>query len=92
MGRKAKWNASYAMHQIGNQSWVMSKMGMQMIYLFSSSPFCQNQQINEVDGLKKALPTAAGSVAFIDPSIRHEVNKGTDISLEMQPGYLSVLV
>jgi len=42
--------------------------------------------------LKKAFPAAAGSIACIDPAIGRDVNKGTEISLEMGPGNLSVLV
>jgi len=45
-----------------------------------------------VNSLKKAFPAAACCIAFIDPSISRDVNKGTEISLEMQPGYLSILV
>src|SRR6266545_760526 len=91
MGSKAKWNASNAMHQIGNQSWVMCKMGMQMIYAFSSSLCSQSKYVDQMYGLKKALPAAAGGIALIDPFICRDINQGADVSLEMQSGYFNIL-
>ena len=76
MGCKTKWNASNAMHQIGNQSRVMCKMGMQMIYLFSGAPFFQNEQVNQMNSLKKALPAVAGGIALIDLPLSRDINTG----------------
>jgi len=40
-----------AMHQISNQSWVMRKMGMQMIYFFTGPLFRDNKKVNKVNSL-----------------------------------------
>jgi hypothetical protein len=92
MSRKTKWHPSYAMYQVSNQSWIMRKMSMQVVNLFSSSPFFQSEQVNQVYSLKKAIPAITGGIAFIDPIVRRDIKQGTQVSFEMQPGYLSVLI
>ena len=91
MGRKTKWNTSDAMHQIGNESWIVREMGMQMIDLFSSSVFIEKQQINKVNGLKKTLPAVTGLVTLIDDWMDRDIGQGAQVSLEIQPGDFSML-
>jgi len=91
MSRKTKWNASYAVRQIGNQSRVVCKMGMQMINLFPDSLFLRDQKGNEVYGLKEAIPAVAGGIALIDHFIDRNINQGMEIALEMQSSHLKVL-
>ena len=42
--------------------------------------------------LKKAVPAVAGDITLIDPLINRDINQGTKVSLEVQPGYFKVLV
>jgi len=92
MGSKTKWNTSDTMDQISDQSRVMGKMGVLMVYLFSSSSLIENEQVNQMHSLEKALPAVAGGIARIDPGMHRDIHQRTKISRGMQPGDPSVLI
>ena len=91
MGGKTKWKSSYTIHEIGNQSRVVGKVGMQMVYVFSGSPFFQNKNINQVNRLKETFPAIAGGISFINLWVGCNIGQGAKISKELTPGNLQVL-
>ena|SRR5690242_7156368 len=45
-----------------------------------------------MDSLQKALPAVTSGIALIDPLVRRDIKQGTNVSLEIPPGYFHVLV
>ena len=67
------------------------QMGMQMIDP-SSAMRVFEKQANKMDRLKKTTPAVVCGIAPINPWVDRDIKQRTEISAEIPPGYVSMLL
>ena len=91
MSRKAKWNSSHAIYEIRDQSRVMRKMSMQVVYLFFRLTLPCQEQVYLVHGQSKAFPAVAGVIPLVNLWMGRDINQGAQVSQGIAPGDLNML-
>ena len=67
------------MHQLGDQRWIMGKVGVQVVDLAGAAARLAHQA-GEIDGLHKAHIARAGRIALVKFRVAHDMPERPQIA------------